>query len=253
MRPTFLAVKTRPRAAGPHFFNRLPGLGLLQRLGKRESEMTVMRSKHVWITLLVACPLFAGCKLLTPLIFVGEPKKKVTAEFDKLVDSRAAILVWTDQSTLFDYPYARFELATYVGDKLYAEMGQRQLGVEIVDPRDVEDFIQQNIDAQINPRTVGERFDADYVVYVEVLEFQIRDAEQPQFLRGRIHASVTVHDIRADPDLLRTYELAPVECVYPEHGPILLTATNSPQIREATYHKFSELVARKFYEHTVEL
>lgn len=194
-----------------------------------------------------------GCKLLTPLVFVGEPKKKVTAEFDKLADSRLAILVWTDQSTLFDYPYARFELATYVGDKLFAEMGRRRLDVDVVDPRDVEDFLQQNVDLRINPVAVGTHFDTDYVVYLEVIEFQIRDAEQPQLLRGRIHASVTVHDIRADPDELQSYELAPVECVYPENGPVLLSATNSPRVREATYHKFSELVARKFYEHTIEL
>lgn len=212
-----------------------------------------MRWKQFHLTLLVVFALVAGCRLLTPLIFVGEHRKKVTPEFDKLAHSRAAILVWAHQSTLFDYPYARFELATYIGDKLYAEMGQRGLGVEVVDPRDVENFIQQNVDAGIDPRAVGKHFDADYVIYLEVLEFQIRDAEQPQFLRGRIHASVTVHDIRADPDLPRTYELAPVECVYPEHGPVLLGATNSPQIREATYRKFSELVARKFYEHTVAL
>ena len=44
-----------------------------------------------------------------------------------------------------------------------------------------------------------------------------------------------------------------MKLVYPEDRPVLLTATNSPQIREATYYKFSELVARKFYEHTIEL
>jgi hypothetical protein len=205
------------------------------------------------LTLLVVCPLVAGCKLLTPLIFVGEHKRKVSPEFDKLAFSRVAILVYADPSTLFDYPYTRFELATYIGDKLYAGMGQRGLEVDVVDPRDVEDFTQQNLEAQIDPQAVGEHFDADYVVYLEVLEFQIRDPEQPQFLRGRIHASVTVHDIRADPDLPRTYELTPVKLVYPEDRPVLLTATNSPQIREATYHKFSELVARKFYEHTIGL
>jgi hypothetical protein len=32
-----------------------------------------------------------------------------------------------------------------------------------------------------------------------------------------------------------------------------MTATNSRQIREATYLKFSELVARKFYEYEEDL
>lgn len=212
-----------------------------------------MRTRRLGSISLVALLALTGCKLLTPIIFVGEHKKKVSAEFDKLAHSRVAILVWTDQSTLFDYPYARFELATYIGDKLHVEMGQRHLDIDVVDPRDVEDFIQKDADARIDPSRVGRQFEADYVVYLEVLEFQIRDPEQPQFLRGKIHASVAVYDIREDPDLPHAYELAPVRSIYPESGPVLISATNSPHVREATYHKFSELVARKFYDHTVAL
>lgn len=198
-------------------------------------------------------PMLTACNLLTPLAFFGEHKKKVAPEFDKLADQRVAILVWTDAATLFDYPFARFELATYVGDKLAVEMAQRQLGTVVVDPRDVDDFLQRNLDAQVDPRAVGREFDADYVVYVEVLEFQIRSPEEPQFLRGRISASVSVHDLRADPDQPQRYELTPIDCAYPEGQPVLLTSTNSPLVREALYRKFAEQVARKFYEHTVEL
>jgi len=97
------------------------------------------------------------------------------------------------------------------------------------------------------------KFEADYVIYLEVLKFQMRDPSEPQFLKGRIEASVTVHDIHADPDQLRRYELAPVRCIHPDGSPVLLSRTNAPLVREATYRKFAEQVARKFYEHTVEL
>lgn len=209
-------------------------------------------NRMCWMLVLV-CTVASGCNLLTPLIFIGEHKKKVSPEFDKLANSRVVILVWTDQSTLFDYPHARLELATYVGDKLFAELTQRDPGTELVDSAEVEDFLQQNLDAQIDPYAVGKHFDADYVVHLEILEFQIRDPELPQLLRGRIHASVTVFDVRTDRDVALTFELTPVRCTFPEHGPVLMTATNSEEIREATYHKFSELVARKFYEYTVDL
>lgn len=212
-----------------------------------------MPSRTVRLVLLGLLPLAASCNLLIPTIFIGEHKKSVSAEFDKLENSRTAILVWTDASTLFDYPYARFELATYVRDKLDAEMAGRKLVIDIVDPRDVEDFIQKNVDAQVDPDAVGQAFDTDYVIYLEVLKFQVRDSAQPQFLRGEIHASVAVYDTRADPDKARRYELTPVKCVYPEGAPILMTATNSPLVRQATYYLFAEEVARKFYEHTVGL
>ncbi|MHC4696484.1 MAG: hypothetical protein ACYTFA_07070 [Planctomycetota bacterium] len=194
-------------------------------------------------------PFVASC-ILTPFMV---NQKKISPEFDKLAQSRVAVLVWTDPATLFDYPHARFELATYVGEKLTAEMAQRLLGMELTDPRDVEDFLQKDIDAQIDPVAVGRQFDVDYVVYLEVFEFQIRDAQAPQLLRGKINASVTVHDIRADPDRAGRYELTPVDCIYPEGGPVVLTATNAPLVRESTYRKFAEQVARKFYEHTVDL
>ena len=202
---------------------------------------------------LVALLLLAGCNLLTPLVFLGEHKKKIMPEFDKLPGRRVAILVWTEAATLFDYPHARFELASYIWEKLAMEMAQRKLRTEVVDPRDVEDFIQKDVDAQINPHTVGRHMDADYCIYVEIIEFQIRDARQPQFLQGRIVASVSVHDIRADPDQQRRFELAPVRTIYPDKSPVLMSATNAVLIREATYRKFAEEVARKFYEYTVAL
>jgi len=197
--------------------------------------------------------LSASCNWLTPLIFIGEHKKAISAEFDKLTNSRTAVLVWTDPSTMFDYPYARFELATYIGDKLLAELTQREQKLDMVDPRDVEDYITANPDLQVDPQRIGERFKTDYVVYVEILQFQFRDPDQPQLLQGKIGASVTVHDIRADADQNRVFELERVNCRHPENSAQLMTATNSSRIREATYRKFAEMVARKFYEYSEDL
>ncbi|MFQ5414051.1 MAG: hypothetical protein ACE5E6_06290 [Phycisphaerae bacterium] len=204
-----------------------------------------------WFAVVPAVFAAAGCNLLTPVIFVGEPKRKVTAEFNKLAGARTAVLVWTEPATLFDYPHARFELSTYIGDKLAQGLADRGMAIDVVDPRDVEDFIQKDIDAQSDPQRVGRRFRADYVVYLEMVRFQIRDPEQPQLLRGRLAASVAVYDMRSAPGSPTRYALTPVEAIHPETGPVLLTATNSLLIREACYRKFAELVARKFYEYTV--
>ncbi len=212
-----------------------------------------MLRKELRLILVSLLPLAASCNLFVPVIFIGEHKKKISPEFDKLANKRVAILVWTDPSTLFDYPYARFELATFVGEKLFTETGLRKLNVDVVDPRDVEDLLGKNAAAQIDPHAVGRSFDADYVIYIEVLRFQIRDPAEPQFLRGLINASVAVHDLGADPDQPRRYELTPVMCKYPEGQPVVMSATNSYQIREQTYRKFAEQVARKFYEHTIDL
>ncbi|MBU0719562.1 MAG: hypothetical protein KJ749_15065 [Planctomycetes bacterium] len=205
-----------------------------------------------WLTLSIL-PMIAACNLLTPLVFISEQRQKVPAEFDKLGDRQTAVLVWTDAATLFDYPYARLELAAYVGGKLAAELAQRRLDATIVDARDVDDYLQENLTAVTDPQAVGERFETDYVIFLQILEFQIRDPREPQFLRGRITASVTVYDVKADADQPREFELAPVTCEYPEGPPLLLSANNAPAVREMLYRKFAEQVARKFYEHTIEL
>lgn len=202
-----------------------------------------------WV-LAAALPLLPACNLLVPLALVGEHKKKILPEFDKLPGARVAVLVWTDPATLFDYPYARFELATFVSDKLDYELTQRKQTAEVVDPRDIEDFLQKNLDARVDPRLVGKRFKVDYVIYLQVLEFQIRSPDEPQFLRGRIEASVTVLALEGAGE---RFPLASVQTIFPKRAPILLTATNSPLVREATYRAFAEQVARKFYEYSIQL
>jgi hypothetical protein len=215
--------------------------------------MSLRRSRWFGCALAGLLPLSASCNLLVPVVFIGDHKQKVSPEFDKLAGKRVAVLVWVEPSTLFDYQYARLELATYVADKLQTEMTQRGLGTDVVKPRDVEEFLQKNVDAHVNPAVVGRQFKTDYVIYLEVSEFQIRDPQEPQLLRGRIAASVSVHDVADDPSAAHRFELAPVECVHPEDQPVLLSEANSSLIREGTYRKFAELVARKFYEHTIDL
>jgi hypothetical protein len=139
-----------------------------------------------------------------------------------------------------------------VGDRLAADMAQRKHEIGVVDPRDVEDFVQKNPSAQINPDAVGKKLDVDYVIYLEVVKFQMRDPNQPQFLQGLIEASVAVVDVRADADTLRRFDLVPVKCLYPDGAPVPLAAENAARVREATYRKFAELVARKFYDYAVE-
>ena len=70
---------------------------------------------------------------------------------------------------------------------------------------------------------------------------------------GSVKATSLEDHTRADPDEPARYELAPVTCEYPEGPPVIFNANNSPLIREVLYRKFAEQVARKFYEHTVEM
>jgi len=215
-------------------------------------ELPLCRKRVGLAAAALSC-LCLSCNLLTPIIFIGEHQKKVFPEFDKLPQHRVAVVVWVPESTLFDYPHARYELATYLGEKLSYEMEQRKLGTTVVDARDVEDYLQKDLDARIDPSRVGKRFRADYVIYVEVLRFQVRDPDSPLFLKGEIEASVVVHDTRKAAPPMTKFDLTTVTSKFPPGGRMMMTATNSRQVREGLYRAFAEDIARKFYEYNVDL
>jgi len=207
-----------------------------------------MKPNSVRLAVVTAALSLTGCNWFVPLAFVLPDTKTVPAEYAQLADKTALVMVWAEPETLFDYPHIRLELASFIGDKIRAEVDE----CHMIDARDVEGYIERTAEASYSPRLVGQHFEVDMVVYIELLEFQIRDPDAPDFLQGRIQASIGVHDLSADPDDLGYQELAPVATIYPDQ-PALFTPTAPVVIRNQTYAKFSETVARKFYEHKEKL
>lgn len=198
---------------------------------------------------MVAVSLLSGCNWLIPFMFIGEHKRSVPPEFDKLAGHRVVVLVWAEPETLFDYPHVRLELASYVGDKIAAGVTD----CDVVDPQLVEELIERNPNAAVDPAKVGGRFDADYVIYIELIDFQIRDPSSPDLVRAYVNASVAVNDLRADPDETNRFVLKSVQVRCPEHQALIMSSHNAQLVRQQSYEKFSEIVARKFFKHMVDL
>ena len=190
----------------------------------------------------------AGCNLLVPLIFLHPGTKKVPPEYARLENRKALVMVWAEPETLYDYQHIRLELASYIGDEIRAGVE----GVQLINERKVEDYLQRTPEAAVDPRMVGGHFGAEMVVYVELMEFQIRDPESPDLLQGKARAAVRVHDLTTDSDELGYQELAEVAVIYPAQA-VLYTLTAPVVIRNETYKQLAELVGRKFYTHEQEL
>lgn len=209
-----------------------------------------MRKRLLSYVLLLGLPAVAGCNWLVPFIFLGEePMQDMPAEFNRLDGKRVLVLVWADSATLFDYPSVRFEISAYVGDRLVADMPK----TTIVDRRKVEDHLQRSLLSSFDPVELGHKFKAEMVLYIELLEFQIRDPTAPDFLRGRIHATVMMYDMDSDPDDPEYYELEPVDVTHPENRPVLISHATETQIRQESYEAFAERVARKFHSYKEKL
>ncbi len=199
----------------------------------------------VWSLLL---PVILSCacqEWFKPLALVlPPPKRKVPAEFAHLQGS-VAVLVWVRPETHYDYPYARLEVASHVADQLLAHVRPR---ITCADVPAVEDYLDRSSGRFVDPEQVGRELDTRFVIYLELLEFSLRDAYVPDFLQGHIRSSVTVYDL-SDKDLSpRAYELAPVDTRVPQR-PVRFTQANAAMIRRATYETFAGMVAKKFYAH----
>jgi hypothetical protein len=188
-----------------------------------------------------------SCRLLLyPIMATApDPTKKVPAEFGRLAGHRVAIVVWADQGTLFEYPYIRFELAEYVAYHLKQKI--RPIG--LVSNREIAAYQQSHYDwDSVAPARIGQQFDADLVLYVEVLEYTTRGGGTDYLLSGRGRVALAVHDVRAEPSQQRGYH-GEAQVRYPESGSLGSTEATTATVHRRTLDLLAQAVAKKFYDH----
>ncbi len=186
-----------------------------------------------------------GCNWFEPLAFVlPTPQKTVPAEFAHLQGS-VAVVVWVRPETTYDYPYVRLEVASHIADHIAAHINPP---ITIVDPLRVEQHIDRLGGRVVDPAQVGRDLGARFVVYLELLEFFLRDANVPDLLQGRVRASVTVYELSKESLTPQIFDLAPVLVRVPPR-PTRFTQTAAVAVRKMTYEALAGAVAKKFYDH----
>ena len=200
----------------------------------------------VGISLLVGT---LGCNWLIPgMILAGPPTKKVEAEFSRLAGKKVLVLVWAPPAVLANYPYSRYDIAKYVGDALRSQIED----VTTVSARKVEDYVSRRPQGTADPEVVGRHFQAEVVVYLELLRYRMRLPESPHLYRGDIHASVVVFDLKTAGGEPGRYELSAASALHPEGAPVSIYNTSEQKLRKETCEIFAEKVALKFKAHRVE-
>ncbi len=197
------------------------------------------------VLLLLAATMCGGCNWFKGLaLFLPEPQQTVPAEFAHLEGS-VAIVVWVHPETLYDYPNVRLELASHVADQLAASVRAK---LSFADVMEVEQYIDSRGGRVVDPAQIGRQFGTHFVLYMEILEFTLRDPFVPDLLQAKIRASVTVYDMEDKDFAPRAYDLAPVTTLVPDR-PAQFTQSNAMLIRKVAYETFAGLVARKFHKY----
>ena len=203
------------------------------------------RARIELVLILLAATLCGGCNWFKGLaLILPEPQETIPAEFAHLEGS-VAIVVWVHPETLFDYPNVRLELASHVADQIAAGVRAK---LSFADVMEVEQYLDRRGGRVVDPAQIGRQFGTRFVVYMELLEFALRDPFVPDLLQAKIRASVTVYDLEDKDFAPRTYTLAPVTTLVPNR-PAPFTQSNAMLIRKLAYETFGGLVARKFHEY----
>lgn len=186
----------------------------------------------------------AGCNWFTPLAFIlPEHKRQVSAEFTQLSGS-VAVMVWADSPITYDYPSLTLDVAAHVSDRLQAVVPE----IKPIDVNDLEDFIKQKPRGRL-PEDVGRHFQADYVIYLELLDFGLREASTPDIIQGRVYSSIVVYTFKDPQAPPQRNELVPISVKVPEGGPTHFSPGELHRVRKDLYETFAGQVAAKFYDH----
>ena len=186
-----------------------------------------------------------GCEAFKAMAYYSSPKsEKMPAEFSRLAGKDTVVYVWAPMETLWDYPKFRLDVASYVSAYIRANVDD----VHVVDPLQVESWIEKSSRSDRDPVEVGRAFGARMVVHVSVFNFSTRDPGMAHFYRGRMNGAVAVYDMTLPDQEPDRFALKDVAVVVPEEGAVGFNNASPEQVRQATYEAFTVAVGRKFHD-----
>ena len=192
----------------------------------------------------------AGCQPLAYFAYALLPiprDKTIEAEFDGLAGHRVAIVVFSDQRTLYEYPRARLSVSAAVAEHLRRNVKD----IEVISSLGVIKYQDENIywDAQDKTK-LAKVFGADYLLFITLVEFGTREPGSQSLYRGRVTAEVSVYDSSLPERRARVWKGDSIRIVHPEHGTGLLE-DNDREIRHEAERMFADALVKKFYKHEV--
>jgi hypothetical protein len=192
-----------------------------------------------------------GCNLLEYPFYVlfGQSHTKVKAEYTGLENQKTAVIIVGQSAIDFEEPYARMDLALATEQTLKEYIK----GVELADQEEIQNFQRSRLDWYSMPiADILNQFQVQRLLYVELIQFTIREPDSVNLLRGHIWAQLRVYEQESDTPDIPVLETE-AEVVFPEQAPSSYSEAARFNIRQQSIGLFSQEVARKFYDHKKEV
>lgn len=200
------------------------------------------------LALAIALVWLSGC---TYLGYIANAVEGEGATVDKAAQYRGlegktiAVLVATDEYTLYEHPDAPAAVGRAVSRQIAADIK----GVTMMDPKQLADFQKQNLYWHTMPYgDIVKRLKVDRVVYVDLAQFVTHDGGDKTLWRGTIDANVNViaADAQNPDDLVFSTR---THASFPTDKEVGVLESNDQTIKAGTIGLFAQKVANLFRDH----
>jgi hypothetical protein len=179
----------------------------------------------------------------------GPKEKKVKAQFRGLVGKKVAVMVYIPDEVLYDYPDARYSLATRISTELESKIKN----VTVVDARTVSRYQDDNIRwDEKGFKAICDDLHTDFILFVPIQEYRMNQPGHFSAIQGFIVGHLELHaaglDEQYDTGVWETDE--ELELTHPEHQPIYQRQAG-PRIRLESERLFAKEVVKNFHDHVI--
>lgn len=218
------------------------------------------RLARLFVVLLLAGSC-TGCKLLLGVIMLIDGPPREDADFKRYTHrdmtakgQKVIVLCSAPESARAGNSAIEVDLITEVSRRMQAH------GIEVVDPGQVATWMDDNGSdfSEADMIEIGRKFNAHYVVHIDVDDFAYRPENSPGLYQGRAEGNVSVVALpdektqKDKPVGMRPWKLIynkPFSSSYPMHQPVSADQISEPVFRKKFLDRVAEELARLFYDH----
>jgi hypothetical protein len=124
-------------------------------------------------------------------------------------------------------------------------------GVDVVNPDEVAKWIDDNGGVITDPSEMARAFEAEYVAWIDIYTFTLREENSPKLLRGQSTGFIRVYkveEIAGERTALSAFNTE-YKTTYPEHQPISDTGRSVITFQKEFVDRMCDDLATKFYDH----
>lgn len=189
-----------------------------------------------------------GCKQFIMLGYIIGGPPSIAPEFDTATghcftdyDVTVAVVCYAPDDLKFDFHDIDEELAKYVSFRLVENQ------IKVVDPVRVNDWLDRHDDWD-SPAEIGAEFGVDYVVYIDLVKYNLYEKSSQTLYRGRAEAFVSVIEMDETGEGEEIFE-KDVLSTYPTRVPRSTSEVSYSTFKAEYLSHLSDRVGRLFYAH----